>query len=104
MRAQSRRGLAAAAGGHPSASAFFLTTRQDRQRKHELKSWPGTGLEVPSARSEPRARWQAPQDILRTKHAAGSLPRWACARQGDAAVECAAPAPQARLWRSLGEP
>lgn len=77
----------------------LLTTWRDRQYKHELKSWPGAGLEVPSTSSEPRARWQAPQDILRAKPVDGSLPRWACARPpwGGGGGMCRDPASQETL-------
>lgn len=53
----------------------------------------GHGAGGAKRRSEPSAHWQAPQDILRTKHVAGSLPRWACARQrGRGGGMCWAPA------------
>lgn len=77
--------------GRAPECQHLLTTRRDRQYKQELKSWPRAGLEVPRASSEPRARWQGPRDILRTKHADSSLPRWARARQWEGVLECMGP-------------
>lgn len=95
-------------GGRAPECQRLLTTRRDRQYKQELKSWPRAGLEVPRASSEPRARWQAPQDILRTKHADSSLPRWARARQWEGVLECVGlPPPRGRrsgLGRSCPPP
>lgn len=107
VNVRSWRGLAASTGGHRSASCLcrlgqrFLTTRRDRQYKHEPKSWLGLRLGAPGTSSEPGARWQAPQDILRTRHVDGRLPGWVSARQGETVVECAGSlalwAPDARV-------
>lgn len=64
-----------------------LSTRPSRQHKHRPWSWLRAGLALPGTRSEPGARWQAPQDILCISYH-GSPSQTGLCLPGEMVAEC----------------